>query len=102
MRKNTKKLLILIIIIIGIGIYIYINQLKTVNLCNIDDIKYDLSLHFKEIIDIINVKKADENICDVRYRYENNTENTIRIIYEPNSKLQKILEIKEPGTGITA
>lgn len=100
-KKTTQKILLFILVIVGIGLYIYFNQLKTINLCNMDDIKYELSLNFKEIVNIIKVNKVDENTCDVRYRYENNTENTIRINYVPNTKLQKISQIQEPGTGLT-
>lgn len=100
-KKTIQKFLLFILVIVGIGLYIYFNQLKTINLCNMDDIKYELSLNFKEIVNIIKVNKVDENTCDVRFRYENNTENTIRINYVPNTKLQKILQIHEPGTGLT-
>jgi len=100
-KKTVQKLLLFVLVIIGIGLYIYFNQLQIINLCNMDDIKYELSLNFKEIVNIIKVNKVDENTCDVRYRYENNTEDTIRIEYMPNTKLQKISKIQSPGTGLT-
>jgi len=101
-KKTFQKVLLGGIAVIAVGLYIYFNQLKIIKKCNEDDIKYELSLNFKEIVNIIKVNQVNENTCDVRYRYENNTEDTIRIIYVPESKLQKILEIKSPGSGVTA